>query len=543
MELTPANVALAALPESVIAFYLFPNLIAKSTLTSFFFAFLVLNFVLYGIHKLILYPFLLSPLRHLPQAGGFKPLIGHGIIMFQRPPGQAHLNIMKATPNDGIIRTLGFFHTDRLILTSPAALADVLVNKSYDFEKPPWSRAFLRKFLGDGLLMTEGDEHKHHRKHIMPAFHFRHIKELYPVFWSKSVEFCNVVKASLADDASKILEIGHYSTQVTLDIIGLAGLGRDIASLRSSEDELVKNYEEILEPTSEKAIYFVCHLIFPPRLIAMLPWKLNERVKITTGNLKRICTDFVVDRKSKMKHESQESRDILSIMIRSNNFSDENLVDQLLTFMAAGHETTSSALTWASHLLSKHPDIQDRLRSEIQQYIPNPQILSDPNFDVAGLLEGMPYLNGVCNEVLRLYPTIPVTARLSIRDTTIAGVFIPKGTMMFVVPWAINRNPPLWGDNAEDFVPTRWIDKATGRATMNGGADSNYAFLTFLHGPRSCIGERFARAELRALLAAFVGNFEMEMADPNEVVIVGGTITSKPVNGMKLKLKPVKWEA
>lgn len=543
MELTPANVALAALPESVIAFYLFPNLIAKSTLTSFFFAFLVLNFVLYGIHKLILYPFLLSPLRHLPQAGGFKPLIGHGIIMFQRPPGQAHLNIMKATPNDGIIRILGFFHTDRLILTSPAALADVLVNKSYDFEKPPWSRAFLRKFLGDGLLMTEGDEHKHHRKHIMPAFHFRHIKELYPVFWSKSVEFCNVVKASLADDASKILEIGHYSTQVTLDIIGLAGLGRDIASLRSSEDELVKNYEEILEPTSEKAIYFVCHLIFPPRLIAMLPWKLNERVKITTGNLKRICTDFVVDRKSKMKHESQESRDILSIMIRSNNFSDENLVDQLLTFMAAGHETTSSALTWASHLLSKHPDIQDRLRSEIQQYIPNPQILSDPNFDVAGLLEGMPYLNGVCNEVLRLYPTIPVTARLSIRDTTIASVFIPKGTMMFVVPWAINRNPQLWGDNAEDFVPTRWIDKATGRATMNGGADSNYAFLTFLHGPRSCIGERFARAELRALLAAFVGNFEMEMADPNEVVIVGGTITSKPVNGMKLKLKPVKWEA
>ncbi|KAF1360061.1 cytochrome P450 [Lizonia empirigonia] len=543
MELTPANVALAALPESVIAFYLFPNLIAKSTLTSFFFAFLVLNFVLYGVHKLILYPFLLSPLRHLPQAGGFKPLIGHGIIMFQRPPGQAHLNIMKATPNDGIIRTLGFFHTDRLILTSPAALADVLVNKSYDFEKPPWSRAFLRKFLGDGLLMTEGDEHKHHRKHIMPAFHFRHIKELYPVFWSKSVEFCNVVKASLAEDASKILEIGHYSTQVTLDIIGLAGLGRDIASLRSSEDELVKNYEEILEPTSEKAIYFVCHLIFPPRLIAMLPWKLNERVKITTGNLKRICTDFVVDRKSKMKHESQESRDILSIMIRSNNFSDENLVDQLLTFMAAGHETTSSALTWASHLLSKHPDIQNRLRSEIQQYIPNPQVLSDPNFDVAGLLEGMPYLNGVCNEVLRLYPTIPVTARLSIRDTTIAGVFIPKGTMMFVAPWAINRNPQLWGDDAEDFVPTRWIDKATGRATMNGGADSNYAFLTFLHGPRSCIGERFARAELRALLAAFVGNFEMEMADPNEVVIAGGTITSKPVNGMKLKLKPVKWEA
>jgi cytochrome P450 len=541
MEITAANVALAALPESVLAFYLFPSLLARSTLTYYFFAFLSLNFALYAIHKLILYPFFFGPLRHLPQASGFKPLIGHGIIMFQRPPGQAHLNIMKTTPNDGIIRTLGFFHTDRLILTSPAALADVLVNRSYDFEKPPWSRAFLRKFLGDGLLMTEGEEHKHHRKQIMPAFHFRHIKELYPVFWSKSIEFCNALKASLADDASKIIEIGHYSTQVTLDIIGLAGLGRDIASLRSSEDELVKNYEEILEPTTEKAIYFICHLIFPPRLIALLPWKLNERVKVTTGNLKRICTDFVVERKSQMKAETQESRDILSIMIRSNNFSDENLVDQLLTFMAAGHETTSSALTWASHLLSKHPDVQDRLRSEIHKYLPNPKTLSDSNFDVAGLLESMPYLNGVCNEVLRLYPTIPVSARMAIRDTTVAGVFIPKGTMSFVVPWAVNRNPALWGEDAEDFVPERWIDKSTGRATMNGGADSNFAFLTFLHGPRSCIGERFARAELRALLAAFVGHFEMEMADPNEEVIAGGTITSKPMNGMRLKLKPVQW--
>jgi cytochrome P450 len=152
----------------------------------------------------------------------------------------------------------------------------------------------------------------------------------------------------------------------------------------------------------------------------------------------------------------------------------------------------------------------------------------------------MPFLNAVCNEVLRLYPTIPVTARITIRDTTIAGQLLPKGTILIVVPWAINRNPELWGPDSEDFVPDRWIDQ-NGRTTMNGGADSNYAFLTFLHGPRSCIGERFARAELRALLAALVGSFEFQMADPNEKVIVGGTITSKPMNGMRLKLTPVRW--
>lgn len=185
--------------------------------------------------------------------------------------------------------------------------------------------------------------------------------------------------------------------------------------------------------------------------------------------------------------------------------------------------------------------MQKRLRNEIQQNIPDPKALSDPSTDIASLLEGMPYLNGVCNEVLRLFPTIPVTARWTIKDTTVAGQFIPKGTTIFVVPWAINRNPKLWGADAEEFIPERWIDKETGRATMNGGADSNFSFLTFLHGPRSCIGERFARAELRALLAAFVGSFEFEMADPNEKVIVGGTVTSKPKDGMNLRITPVAW--
>lgn len=167
----------------------------------------------------------------------------------------------------------GFFHTDRLVLTNPASIADVLVHNNYDYEKPRGAREFLKKFLGDGLLMTEGDEHKYHRKQIMPAFHFRHIKELYPVFWAKSIEFCNAVRKELRDEPSKVIEIGHFSTQVTLDIIGLAGLGRDIGSLRNSEDELIENYEEILEPTKEKAVFFLLHLFFPGRLIAMLPCK------------------------------------------------------------------------------------------------------------------------------------------------------------------------------------------------------------------------------------------------------------------------------
>ncbi|CAI6339584.1 unnamed protein product [Periconia digitata] len=547
MTITAIQVIYVSFAEAAASFYLLPSFFPNVSLASFIFIFTFLNFSGYSTYICFIYPYFRSPLRHLPQPPPAKwPLINHGSLVFTRPPGQGYLNMMKQTDNHGIVYFRSFFNSARLLLTEPASLADVLVNRSYDFEKPPWSRDFLRQFLGDGLLMTEGDEHQHQRKHIMPTFSFRHIKELYPVFCSKSFEMCQVIKAELTDRRDNVLEIGHYSTQVTMDIIGLAGLGREVGSLRNSDDELIKNYEEILEPTAEKGIYFILHLIFPKWLIQALPWKLNQRVKITTSNLKRICQEFVTEKKSRMKTESEESKDILSIMLRSNDFSDDNIVDQLLTFLAAGHETTSSALTWASHLLALNPTSQARLRAEIFAAIPSPStLLSSPSSpdspDIAALLESLPYLNAVCNEVLRLFPTIPVTARISIRDTSISGHFVPRGTLVEVIPWAINRNPKLWGADSETFNPDRWIDASTGKATMNGGAFSNYAFLTFLHGPRSCIGERFARAELRALVAALVGCFRWEMADPEEVVVPGGTITSKPVQGMKLKLEPIEW--
>jgi cytochrome P450 len=337
MAPTPSQVFLSSLFETTIAFYVFPHLLPHSTLTTFFLVFSLLNWSLFLIHQLLIYPLFLSPFRHLPQpTNGWYPLIGHGLVYVQRPPGAAQLRMMKETPNNGIILFRSFFQADRLLITSPAALADVLVHRSYDFEKPAWARTFLRQFLGDGLLTSEGEEHRHQRKNIMPAFSFRHVKELYPVFWAKSIEMCEVMKAELWEKADKVVEVNHFSTEVTMDIIGLAGLGRDIGSLRNSDDELVTCYEEILEPTKEKGVYFVCHMLFADWFLKALPWKLNERVKATTDSLKKICGDFVREKKARMKMESEEQVDILSTMIKSNNFSDEGLVDQLLTFLAAG---------------------------------------------------------------------------------------------------------------------------------------------------------------------------------------------------------------
>jgi cytochrome P450 len=191
------------------------------------------------------------------------------------------------------------------------------------------------------------------------------------------------------------------------------------------------------------------------------------------------------------------------------------------------------------YLLASHPDFQTRLREEVHSKLPSLDAASAATFDIAGTLESLPLLNAVCLETLRLYPTVPITGRVANKDTTIGSQRVPKGTRVSVVPWAINRAEEYWGPNATEFVPERWIDKETGRANNTGGATSNYNIMTFLHGPRSCIGKDFAKAELKVLVAVFCGAFDITMADPNEVPIPYGALTVKPKGGMHLKLKPV----
>jgi cytochrome P450 len=135
---------------------------------------------------------------------------------------------------------------------------------------------------------------------------------------------------------------------------------------------------------------------------------------------------------------------------------------------------------------------------------------------------------------------VPLTLRIANKDTTIGNVYIPKNQKIFIVPWAINRSAELWGASSNDFVPDRWIDEETGRPNNTGGASSNYCVLTFLHGPRSCIGQGFAKAELRALVTGLVRVFDIKLAEPDgKMPVPAGVITTKPGGGIKLRLTKI----
>lgn len=498
------------------------------------------------------------------------------------------LHWMRTIPNEGLIHMRDMICKSYVIATNHQALLDIMSTNTYDFEKPWRFRNFLARIIGFGMILSEGAAHKKQRKALTPAFNIKNIRSMYSLMWEKTGQFLDEMEKELmhhpmegtnADEKIGKLEVGEWarcvcsgcpvvsnymltsvpSSRLTLDIIGPAAMGRDFCSLQDKDNRVAESFLNILEPTTEKMAFLAMNFTLPQWIAQRVPWRMNDVITNETNFLRNLCNDIVREKRQTLAESKASAKDleadILGTMMLGGDFSDTELVDQMLTFLAAGvstshlrridkqtltidqHETTASALTWACYLLTLHPEYQTRLREEIRTQIPSgasPITHQD--------LESLPLLNGVCQEVLRLYPTVPATIRESIRDTVVAGKHVPKGTRVILCPYAINRSPLFWGDNGDEFLPERWIDTDKNGNQVpnnNGGASTNFAQITFLHGQRACIGKDFARAELRCAVAGLVGRFRFEMQDPKQEIHIAGAVTTKPVEGMNLRMQRV----
>ncbi|KAL8832278.1 MAG: hypothetical protein Q9170_004935, partial [Blastenia crenularia] len=514
---------------------------------SFFPTFLTLLSFLFTpliIWNIILYPKFFSPLRDLPEPKENSLFMGQFAAIKNGPTGAPQQKWLNEVPNDGLIRYLNVFNEERLLITGPKALGEVLTTKNYDFVKPSMVRDGLGRLLGVGVLLAEGDEHRTQRKHLMPAFAFRHIKDLYPVFWAKSSEMTKDLTAVIRSEAGEntelakapVIEIGTWSSRATLDIIGLAGMGHDFGAIKDPMTELNVTYRKIFSPSRQASMLGLLSLFMPGWVVRNVPVARNQEIPAAAHVIRKICRQLIDEKKRKLTTKDEEAgRDIISVALSSGGFTEENLVDQMMTFLAAGHETTATAMIWAVHCLCQSPHYQTRLREEIRANLPS---IEDPSTPItAETLDRLPFLHAVCNEVLRLQSPVTLTLRQARKNTSICGHHVPKGTKIILCPGAVNKSKELWGADAEEFNPERWL--GPGRANT-GGASSNYAFLTFLHGPRSCIGQAFAKAEFAVLVAGLAGRFEMELEDKEREMKIQTGITARPKDGMRVRMRVVE---
>lgn len=370
------------------------------------------------------------------------------------------------------------------------------------------------------------------RKNLMPAFSFRHIKDLYPIFWTKAQELVNGIEQEMSQESKNTVDMADWASRASMDIIGSAGMGHEFKSLADpSIEDTMKMYGSMVKQSRGAKLLTVLQLVLPSVITDYLPFQRNMGVLAASKAARATSRKLIDTKKAQMAAKEKLSPDIISTALESGHFTDEGLVDTMMTFLAAGHETSAAALTWTIYLLAQHKDVQERLRQEIRNHV---QSLDD-DMD-AKKLDGLAYLHAVCQESLRLYAPIPFTVRDARKDTQILGTFVPRGTMVILCPWAINRAQELWGPDADEFNPERWMQP--GQAN-SGGSKNNYAFLTFLHGPRSCIGQKFSLAELMALTCALVGRYRFDLPENFEVRDITDGIVAKPSDGLKVTVQTV----
>ncbi|KAL9112141.1 MAG: hypothetical protein Q9227_003518 [Pyrenula ochraceoflavens] len=498
------------------------------------------GFIFWFIFRSWIYPFFISPLRHVPTVPGALPIIGHAHILASEEIGVA-LRKWHAT-HGPIFRYFFPAGSERLSIADDEAIKLITLKDPYNYVKPTYLRRWMTSILGSGVLLVDGEEHMRQRKALSPAFSTSAIRDLIPTFFSKALLLTRLLSLEVAQGGPGTrIEILEWLNRATLDIIALAGFGYEINSLVNSDNPLRQAYSSLFAFDISSRISMGLVIIHP--IFRFFPTGINRSLTRARKIIDHVSTNII---RSKVQEKNAGLKDIIALTVQNNHIlqddqqgesnvlSLDTIRQQIMTFLAAGHDTTATGVAWTLDLLSKRPDAQERLRQEIRRYIPelsDTEALSDsPSFFAD--VDQLPYLSNVCRESLRFIPPIPTTLRENLSDANLCGYHVPKGTWMYVSSNAVNRLPAFWGtDPSPDiFEPDRW-ENLPPQYTTN-------SFLTFLHGPRGCIGRKFAETEMKVLLCCLLSRFWIER-DPefeDQELHKYWLLVLRPRDGINLKM-------
>lgn len=484
-----------------------------------------------------IYPFYISELRHVPTVPGY-PLWGQFFTIITEECGVPQRRWFQE--HGPIIRYFFPFGAERIAIADDKAIHQMTVRNPYNYPKPVRAKLWMVRILGEGVLLAEGAEHVHQRKALAPGFSIGSIRALSPVFWQKALLLSKLWNDEMvaARVTTKSIEVLEWLNRTTLDIIGEAGFGTDINSLEHPETPIREAYRLVFAFDIGSRILHGMQAFMPST--KYIPAKMNRDMEAARNIILDKATEIIKEKEGQAEADTKHN-DIIALISKDNlkkkvagedGLSLETMRDQVMTFLGAGHDTTATGVAWTLHLLAKYPEIQTRLRSEIKQYMPwlfhkktryNPMELSKVDADQ------LPYLDNVCRESLRYIPPIPMTVRESIEDDTLGSYFIPGGSIVYVLANSINRLPMYWGDTADKFDPDRW-DDLPDSYTKN-------AFMTFLQGPRGCVGRKFAETEMKVILCCLLSMYTFESdkstQDPEELKM--WRLVLRPKYGVSLK--------
>jgi cytochrome P450 len=415
----------------------------------------------------------------------------------------------EAFEEEVVVRS--FFGRQQIILNRPAAIHRILVENPENYRRTPATMRILRPLLGNGLLLSEGEDWKLQRRTVAPAFAPRTM----PLLARHVARAAEATVTRLAGSAEPWVDLLAAMQSLALEIAGTSMFSLAMERYRPELRDLIAGYTKGLgRPT---LLDFLLPLAIPsPRDLARR--RVRRRWVALIGRI-------IAERKEKASQEAP--RDLFDLLSTATDpesgapFSAEGLVDQVATLIAAGHETTGVALFWSLWLVAAAPNIQERLAAEVETLDLGPD-------NAAGILPRLVYTRAVVHEAMRLYPPAYTIVRQAKHSDDAGGIPVPGGAIVFIAPWVLHRHRRLW-PQPEVFDPTRFLPGAP--------TPDRFAYLPFGVGPRVCIGAQFALTEATLVVATMVKAFHIERADDQPVMPVGN-VTTQPDPPPLFRLQP-----
>jgi cytochrome P450 len=406
-----------------------------------------------------------------------------------------------------------------IVVSDPEDVKQILTNKGDCYEMP--LRINLELFIGNGLLRSRGEFWKRQRKLLNPLFSIPNLRILQPTMVEITRRLIEKWNAKL-QSGDLVLDMFHEMQNLTLDIIGKCAFGLEFDFLNDKlmppeQKKIFSEFIDFLSSNEPNQIFSMLTISFP--ILNKIPSKFRNEARRKINNLDTLSKQIIQKRRA----STDNQKDLLGILVHTKvegeSMSDEQICDEMRTFLLAGHETTSSTLQWALYHLSKNPEVVKKITEEVNSVIGD----RDPTYDDISQLR---YISMVINETMRVNPTVPILARASVKENTIHGYTIPKGVFILTPPWLVHHNPEVWA-NPETFDPMRWKER---------DSEANpYSFFPFSSGPRACIGKHFSLIETKIAIAMIFRSFTFELKE--EKIVPRVSVTMRP-SSLKMRVIP-----
>ncbi|XP_057822865.2 cytochrome P450 CYP72A616 isoform X2 [Cryptomeria japonica] len=379
----------------------------------------------------------------------------------------------------------------RLFIVDPVLVRQVLTSNADCYKKPSFIRSL--SILGDGIFSSSGKDWFQQRKIFEPHFFSKKIKMKLELLREVTVEAMHGWEQNLQLHDQEI-DIYQRFLELALSIFGKFAFGSD---LKSSMNEIFLSFGRYL--------YNRRHGIF--RLASPLPTFRSkvaaQQIVEDEGQLRRIAMDLLENELAHQHFEPDGNESLLTsmlLLLKEENLNEKQIVDNCITFLLVGHETTAILLTWTTYLLSVHPNWQEKARIEAAELWQKHDPLTLPD------LGHLKTLNMILLESLRMYPPQPLIGRACIKENSVGEFLIPEKLEVVMPIPALHYSKEYWGDDPEEFRPERF---ANGLAHA---CKNPFTFLPFGTGPRTCIGQSFAFAEAKLVMAMMLYRFSWKIS-------------------------------